>query len=379
MDSELTLGVSGWRLLGQRTGVARYALSILERLTPDVIDGRFRRITVYAPRQLGTAGIHLPGSVSERVLASNLPMLLWDNLYVARKATDDVVFYPSFSRPLVARGATVVTTHEAIMKIIPQMFDKRARFIYAPLYGWSARAATLVITTSQAAKRDIAKAWDIDIAKIRVTPLAAASPFEPLPQSVDRAALRAKMFGDDAPYFLFVGKVSGRRNIPELLRGYQAFKRSTGLSHRLVIAGPDYAVQAAQRVADEMRLGADLITRSYVPDEDLNAIYNCADALVMPSVYENGSLPVFEAQAAGTPVISVDTDGTREITGGAALLIPSLSSKEIADALTTVASDATLRSTLSTRGLANARQYSWERCARETTAVCYEAAQTHRS
>src|SRR5215211_5122856 len=182
MGSELTLGVSGWRLHGQRTGVARYLLSILERLTPDVVDDSFREITVYTPHPLKRAGIDLPSGISERVLASKAPMLLWDNLYVARKATDDVVFYPSFSRPFVARGATVVTTHEAIMKIAPQMFDRRARFIYAPLYGWSARAATLVITTSQAAKRDIAKAWDIDIAKIRVTPLAAASPFAPLPQ-----------------------------------------------------------------------------------------------------------------------------------------------------------------------------------------------------
>ena len=375
MDSELTLGVSGWRLHGQRTGVARYALSILERLTPEVIDGRFRAINLYTPRQLDTAGIGLPTSVTERVLASRLPMLLWDNVYVARKAADDVVFYPSFSRPLAARGATVVTTHEAIMKIVPEMFDKRARFIYAPLYGWSARAATLVITTSEAAKRDISAAWEIDIAKIRVTPLAAASAFTPLPHTVDRAALRAKLFGDDAPYFLFVGKISGRRNIPELLRGYQSFRRASGLSHRLVVAGPDYAVQAAQRMAAEMGGGQELITRSYVPDDELNAIYNCADALVIPSVYENGSLPVFEAQAAGTPVISVDTEGTREISGGAALLIRTLAAQEIADAMSAVATDPELRRSLVTRGLANSRQYSWERCARETIAVCYEAAQ----
>lgn len=378
MGRELTLGVSGWRLHGQRTGVARYVLSILERLTPAVIDGRFRGVTVYTPRPLKTAGIQLPDSVSERVLASSAPMLLWDNLYVARKAADDVVFYPSFSRPFVARGATVVTTHEAIMKIIPQMFDRRARFIYAPLYGWSARAATLVITTSQAAKRDIAAAWDIDVAKIRVTPLAAAAAFCPLPESADRAALRVKMFGTDVPYFLFVGKISGRRNIPELLRGFQAFKRTTGFPHGLVIAGPDYAIQAAKRMADETSIGADLITRTYVPDEELNAVYNCAEALVLPSVYENGSLPVFEAQAAGTPIISVDTDGTREISGGAALLMPSLSAQAIADAMAQIAEDNMLRRDLSARGLANSKQYSWERCARETVAVCHEAAMLKR-
>ena len=379
MGSKLTLGVSGWRLHGQRTGVARYVLSLVERFTPELILGRFGAINVYVPRPLEVDGIRLPPSVNEQLLASRLPMLAWENARLATAARDDVVFYPSFARPLVARGATVVTTHEAIMKIAPEMFDKRARFIYGPLYGWSARAATLVITTSQSAKRDIVAAWDVDPAKIRVTPLAAAPVFRPLPASVDRAALRASMFGDDSPYFLFVGKISGRRNVPDLVRGFLTFKHGTGLPYRLVIAGPDYAIQAARRIAAELGAAADVVTRSYVPDDELNAMYNCAEAFVMPSVYENGSLPVMEAQAVGTPVISVDTEGTRETTGGAALLIPRIDADVLASAMTRIAGEPALRSDLSARGLANSRQYSWARCADETLAVCEEAARMYRS
>jgi len=87
---------------------------------------------------------------------------------------------------------------------------------------------------------------------------------------------------------------------------------------------------------------------------------------------------VFEAQAAGTPVISVDTDGTREISGAAALLMPTLSAQAIADAMAQIAENNKLRGDLSARGLANSRQYSWERCARETVAVCHEAALLNR-
>lgn len=378
MGSELTLGVSGWRLHGPRTGVARYLLSLLENFTPELIRGRFKGLNLYLPRAL-EPGIRLPPSVNERVLASRLPMLMWENSRMAAAARDDVVFYPSFARPLVSRGATVVTTHEAIMKIAPQMFDKRARFVYAPLYGWSARAATLVITTSEAAKRDIVAAWDIDPAKIRVTPLAAARVFEPLPASVDRASMRARIFGDDSPYFLFVGKISGRRNVPDLVRGFLAFKRTTGLPYRLVIAGPDYAMEATRQIAVELGAATHVVTRSNVPDDELNAIYNCAEAFVMPSVYENGSLPVMEAQAAGTPVISVDTEGTRETTGGAALLLPQIDADGLAEAMQQIAVDPALRRDLSARGLANSRQYSWAQCAEQTLAVCEEAARMNRA
>lgn len=379
MVRRLTLGISGWRLHGQRTGIARYLLSIIERLTPELVQERFRSITVYTPHHLAPAQIQLPHGVTERVLSSRLKLLPWENFRLGPVAADDVVFYPAYSRALTARGATVVTTHDATMKIVPAMFDRRARYMYAPLYGWSARAATLVITTSEAAKRDIAAAWGVDPEKIRVTPLAAAAAFVPLNESVDRGALRAAILGDDIPYFLFVGKISGRRNIPELLRGFLAFKRQTGLPHRFLIAGPDYAIKLVRQTADEIGAGGDVVTLSYVPDDELNVLYNCAEAFITPSVYENGSLPVFEAQSAGTPVISVDTEGTREITGGAALLMLSLTAQEITDALWAIAGDSSLRRELSVRGLANSRQYSWDRCARETLSVCHEAAQMRRS
>jgi glycosyltransferase involved in cell wall biosynthesis len=316
--------------------------------------------------------VDLPSHVTNKVLRSRLSMVLWDNLRLGPAATDDVILYPSFSRPLVTRRASVVTTHDATMRIVPHLFTRRDRLIYDPLYGWSARAATLVLTTSEAAKRDIVKAWDVDPWKIRVTPLAAGEEFHPLAHA-DPAELRRELLGQDVPYFMFAGKISGRRNLPELLRAFSVFK-SAGARHKLVMVGPAYAVEAVNVLAQEFGVQGDLITFSFVSDEKLNTIYNCADAFIMPSVYENGSLPVFEAQAAGTPVVSVATEGTLEITGGEALLIPKLEVAALVEAMTRIAEDESLRSDLSRRGLENSRRYSWERCAAETLAVCSEAA-----
>ena len=312
------------------------------------------------------------------MIESKLPMLPWENLRLGPSAKDDVVLYPSFSRPFVARRATVVTVHDATMRIVPEMFSRRARLVYDPLYGWSARAATLVLTTSEAAKRDIVNGWDVEPEKIRVTPMAASKTFRPLSQGEDRERVRHGLIETDAPYFIFVGKISGRRNVHELMRAFAMFKLG-GHPHKLVVIGPSYAVEAVNALAAANGFSSDLITRSYVTDETLNRLYACADAFIMPAVYENGSLPVFEAQASGTPIISVRTDGTEEITGGAALLIPELEPKGLADAMTQVATDESLRENLARRGLENSHRYSWERCASETLAVCREAAEMYRA
>jgi glycosyltransferase involved in cell wall biosynthesis len=367
-----SLGVSGWRLHGQRTGVGRYTASLVEHFTPDVIQDRFASINVYTPYPFDLSSQDVSSRVRNPVIPSRLPMVAWDNLRLGPSVLDDVVLYPSFARPLVTRGASVVVTHDATMKVVPDMFSRRDRVLYGPLYGWSARAATLVITTSEAAKRDIVRVWDVDPAKIRVTPLAAAGHFRPLSQPDDRDALRKETLGDATPFFMFVGKISGRRNVPELLRAFVEFKRG-GYPHKLLVVGPTHAVEAVKVLGAELGVGDNLMTRSYVTDETLNQLYNCAEAFIMPSAYENGSLPVFEAQATGTPVISVHTEGTEEITGGAALLIPRLDAAELVRAMTTLASDLPLRRELSAKGLANSALYSWSRCARETLEVCREA------
>ena len=373
MGPNLRLGVSGWRLHGQRTGVGRYLAQLVEQWTAELASEYFDAITLYVPQALNRANISIPERVREKVIESALPMLAWDNMRLGPFARDSVVLYPSFSRPLVTRKASVVVTHDATMRVVPEMFSRRDRLVYDRLYGWSARSATLVITTSGAAQSDIVNAWNVDPDKIRVTHMAAAPTFYPLPATVDRAALRASLVGENTPYFMFVGKISGRRNIPQLLKAFGEFKRH-GHPQKILIVGPDYAVAEALRLAADLNVGEHLLTRSYVRDDELNGLYNCADAFVMPSAYENGSLPVFEAQAAGTAVVSVDTAGTREITGGAALLIANLEVRDLVAALTRLATDQRAREELAARGYANSRRFSWKRCATETLAVCAEAA-----
>lgn len=369
----MKLGVNGWRIHGQRTGVGRYLLNVVKNWTPEMVAGRFDEINFYTPKPIDRKELSLPENLRERLLPSDRPMLVWENTRMAPVADDDVIFCPSYTRPLLARAKTVVVTHDATQKMHPQFFPKSARFFYSPLYGWSARNATLVITTTEAARQDIARVWNVPLPKIRVVRLAPAEVFQPLPGDPRVDAMREQHTGG-TPFFLFVGKMSGRRNLPCLLEAFAEFKRRTKWPHKLVIVGPDTATLNITALGKVLGISEHLVRLQYVTDEDLNLLYNAAETFVMPSTYETLSFPVMESQAIGTPVICIDTPGARENTGAAALLIPKLQVSYLVEAMERLAGDAALRREVGEKGLANAQRFSWQRCSRETLAVLEEAA-----
>ena len=369
-----TLGVSGWRLHGQRTGVGRYILNLIRHWTPEIVADRFGGITIYTPEALPDDAAGFPAGVREKVIGPPMSMLAWENLRLGPSARETVMLYPSYSRPVLSRATPVVVTHDATMRLHPELYSRKDKLIYDPFYGWSARSSAFVITTTEAARLDIAREWNVDPEKIRVTHLASAECFRPLPQSLDRDEMRMRLTGSTTPFFLFVGKLSGRRNLPRLLEGFAEFRARSPHPHRLVIVGPQYAITAVEKMADDLNVRSSLVTRNFIADEELNELYNCADAFVMPSTYETVSFPIMEAQAAGTPVICIDTPGSREITGGEALLIPRLDVKELFDAMVRIVSDRQLHAGLAERGLRNSNNFSWERCAVKTLDVCAEAA-----
>ncbi len=371
----MRLGINGWRIHGQRTGVGRYLLNVVKHWTPDVIAGQFDEINFYTPQPIDREQIPLPENIRVRVLPPHWRMLIWENLRLAPTATDDVLFCPSYSRPLLARGKTVVTTFEATLHLYPQYYSLSARLFYDRLYGWSARHAALVVTTTETARRDVARSYHVPESRIRPVPLAPAEIFRALSDDPRVEATRARYLGTTAPFFLFVGKLTVRRNLPALLTAFAEFKRRTSLPHKLLIVGLNSINLNLVKLAAELGISQDFNHVEYVSDEDLILLYNAAQAFIMPYSYEALSLTALEAQATGTPVITVDIPGLREMTGGFALLISKPEVEEIVEAMSRLASDPALRNDLREKGLTHARRFSWERCSAETLAVLAEAAQ----
>ena len=367
----MRLGVNGWRLGGTRTGIARYLHNVLARWTPDVVQPSFDAVTVYVPRPPAPDDAPLAPGLAERVLRPDARMLVWENVRFGPAADDDVLFCPSYTRPLWRRAPTVVAIHDAVPALYPHLFG-RAQPLYNRLYSWSGRHSELVLTSTAAARDDIARHWAVDAGSIRVIPLAADDAFGPL-EPDDAATKAAAVLGFVEPYFLFVGKPTGRRRVTLLVEAFAAFKATTAAPHRLVFAGPppddpDELTAAAKGAAPSLH------HTGFVPDEMLNVLYNAATGMVWPSIYEVVSLPIYEAHAAGTPLACVDTRGSRETTGGAALFMPELTLATAVDAFTRLAAEPELRAELREAGLANATRSSWSRTATETLAALADVA-----
>lgn len=371
----MRLGINGWRMVGRPTGVGRYIYNIVSQWDAKCVGQRFNDVTIYSHKPLDADQKPLPSSIQQKVIAPDWRMLLWENLRLGPTVADDVVYHPSFSRPLWQRGRSVVVIHEIIHEIYPHLFPRSVQLFYSRLYRLSARQATLVICGVEESRQDIARHIGIPLDKIRVVPMAPAGFFRQ-PCSPEFIAETCKeLVGEDMPYFLFVGKLSGRRSIPLLLNGFAQFKQRTNLSHKLVVVGLNiHNLDLAGSLA-ELGITDDVIYPGYVSDEVLKALYQGAVALVSPTLYEPISLPVMEAQAAGTTVIATDSAGMRDTMGGFGMLLQKPSPETMADAMEELASNPARQAELARDGQVYSQQFSWRRTAELTLDVLAEAAQ----
>jgi glycosyltransferase involved in cell wall biosynthesis len=369
------LGVNGWRLR-TRTGVARVLLNVLRYWTPEFVGGRFDEITVYSPVPLDD-DLPIPSNIKCKVVGPDMRMLVWENLILPAASRDNVLLCPSYTRPLVTWAKTVSLIYEATQKLYPEYYPTQARFIQTPLYGWSARHSTRVVTNTHQAREDILKAYRVPGDKVRVVPLAPADVFHTNYAPEQLARVRATYAGADVPFFLYVGKLTARRNVPRLVEALAQMKALTSCRHRLVIVGLNTTNIDLFRLSSSLGIADDIKHYSYVADEDLAPLYSAAEAFVLPYSYESAaSLTLLEAQAAGTPVITADTIGLRQAAGDAALFTPDVRAASLAAAMAQLAADECLRENLAERGTRNASAYSWSRCSREMLEILREAAAT---
>lgn len=374
----MRLGINGWRIHGHRTGVGRYLLNTVRCWDETFTKGTFDRWRFYSHLPLDRAEIPIPAHIEHTRLGPAMRMLLWENCRLGPSVDDDVLFCPSFSRPRYTRARTVVTVYEATLALYPQYFPRNHFFarpeLYIPLYRWSARNATLVLTTTQAAKQDIMKAFGVPEERIRNAPLAPAPEFVPIRDAAALRAIREKYFGADVPYFLFVGKLTPRRNVPMLMEAFAKIRKRLGAPYKLLVAGINTTGIDLAAHAKSLGIENDFLHAGYVPNEDLLLLYNATDCFVLPYSYEALSLTTMEAQAVGVPVITTDVPGLRETTGGHALLLPAAEVEPLAEAMLQIAGDRALHEKLSNEGPEFMKQFTWERTAKATLDTLWEAA-----
>jgi glycosyltransferase involved in cell wall biosynthesis len=239
----------------------------------------------------------------------------------------------------------------------------------------SAKRADRVVTDSAASRADVLRYYGLPPDKVTTIHLGGASAaYHPRPT----AAAELAQQGWARPFVLYVGAFHERKNVPRLIEAYAQARQTTNLPQHLVLIGKAQPAQRAALEALIARLGLGDCVHCLPPvaEHALPLFYAAAQAFIYPSRYEGFGLPVLEAMASGTPVITTRSSSLAEVAGDAAVLVDPEDTDALAQAIVTVLTDEALRARLAALGLARAALFSWDTCARQT-AEAYAAAGAH--
>jgi glycosyltransferase involved in cell wall biosynthesis len=376
------IGIDVSAAVNQQAGIGRYTRELVKSLQRIDDQNIFHLFSFYGDesayfREVGSGknveleSKHYPGRFFRLMLLA---------LYKSGISPDflvrplDVFHSPDHVFPACKKIPTVLTIHDLAFLLYPENYTRINRAYLASMIPQSVKNAAKVVTDANNTKEDLMRLLQVPEGKIQVIHPGIESTFHPVPRD-EGNEIRIKYHLPES-YVLYVGTLEPRKNIASLIRAYAKVRKNEGVSQGLVICGGlGWLYQDLFKLVRELGLQNEIIFTGHVPNEHLPAIYSGAELLVYPSIYEGFGLPVLEAMACGTPVITSTVSSLPEVAGDAALLVNPYDVEELASAIEKVLSDSELRTKLITKGLERARLFSWEKTARETLAVYQEVGQ----
>jgi glycosyltransferase involved in cell wall biosynthesis len=223
-----------------------------------------------------------------------------------------------------------------------------------------------VITISEFSRREILKAYNVPSDKVVVTYLAADTKLTDPAPSRDPGSVPGMEWMEE-PYMVAFSATYPNKNIPRLIEAYGEAKKRHSIPQRLVLIGHPFRMEHGNQ--DELVRKRDLIWTGYLEQRTMVEVVRRAEFMVFPSYYEGFGLPVLEAMAAGLPVVCSRAASLPEVAGDAAVYFDPFSVDDMAGKIVAVATNASLRKTLRSKGFENLKRFSWEKVARETVAV----------
>lgn len=367
------------------TGIGRYTYELASAL------GRDQRVNSLCFLQ----GLQLRAALPEPHVLASTSMLarLWPWLRKSRLAAllyrrglpwaqgrilrgrEEALFHgPNSSLPSFG-GTSVVTIHDLSAYFWSDCHPpERVPFLRRAIEQ-AVRRAALILTVSEFTRHEVAHFFQWPLERVWAAPLAGAAEFHP--RAPDTLAPCLARYGlVPGGYSLFVGTIEPRKNIDRLLDAYSLLPPGLRRRWPLILAGDrgwrSAGIHARMAAAREEGWGRYL---GFVPAADLPVLYAGARLFVYPSLYEGFGLPVIEAMASGVPVVCSNAASLPEVAGAAAALCDPDDVEGLSRLLRRGLEDGPWRAEARDRGLAQAGQFSWRRCA-ATTISAYQSALT---
>ena len=373
------LAVIGRRLCEPLTGVGRY----LETLLADwgKPQSPFERVRVYTPGLPRVDPNAFGEKIEFRIVPGSLPPLVWENVVLPSVIDDFDLLFAPYTLPwsLADRG---VVSNLGIYESRRGDFSASARLRTTPFFHHSVAEARLVIANSDSTRDDLVRFYGSRPERTRVILPGVDAAFAPAETAEESEKGRigglcsetAARLGIREPFFLFVGKLSRRRNVPLLLEAFAGLTAGAGGSHQLVIVGEDTSEVKVRERAAGLRIGDAVVHLPYADREMLIELYRAARAFVLPTLHEGFSFTLLEAMACGAPAVVFDHASLEAGVRRAVRVCGSATVAGLREALAEVARDEELRGELRRAGIELAAGMPWSKTAAETAAALLEAA-----
>ena len=330
-------------------------------LSPKPVHGRAERLTLRVFRPLAR---YLRATVDRRV---------WPEVPVSTGFHEslgcDVLHFPTQGFILCAMP-TIYNPHDLQHLVYPQFFSPQTLAWRETVYPAGCRFAQTVVVGSQWVKEDVVRRYGIDPGKVQVIPEAAPTQTSTEPGPSDLSRVKAT-YNLRQPFALFPGVTWPHKNHLQLFRALAHLRDERGITLRLVCTGARYSPYWPRIEAElrELSLSDQVQFLGYVSETDLRALFGLAACLVLPSLYEASSLPIFEAWLDGLPVACSNATALPEQVRDAAILFDPTDTKAIADALLTATTDQDTQRALRGRGYQRVKDFDVLRTAKAYRAV----------
>lgn len=354
---------------GKVTGIGRTTLELIQALAK--IPELPFEVTLYSQNMKGIGGrntglpfknkhLYLPHREKVDRLLARFPVREWFTGY-------DLMHIPHNFEYVYRPDRCVVTLHDALfMKMQESVFEHEKMKQIVPPFMHQCKH---IITCSEASKRDIVETMGVNPEKITVIYWGVKHDIF-FPQK-DKLSVRDKLqskFKLSNPYFLSVSCNAERKRTDVLVRSYIALSSKQPLSHDLVLVWGNPPISLLEEVKNS-RVANRIHFLKNISDEDLALLYNGANAMFFPSSYEGFGLPILEAMACGTPVVTCRNSSLDEIAGDAAIYLEEPISNSLCNVMRQFDQHELDLNSMIERGLKRAALFNWEKTAKDTIQV----------
>jgi glycosyltransferase involved in cell wall biosynthesis len=279
-----------------------------------------------------------------------------------QKYDADIFISPDGYLSLKTSVPSLAVIHDINFHHRPEDLPYLTRLFYRNFFPLYAKKSEIIVTVSEYSRQDICKSYDIPPEKVHVVNNGANPLFRPL--SRDEILKVRNTYTGGNPYFIFIGNLHPRKNVPRLLQAYDIFREKFTGDYRMVIVGEKmFMTSEIEKVLKQMKHAMEIVFTGWLDPESLCMVTGGATALTFVPLFEGFGIPVVEAMYCDTPVLASNVTSLPEVAGDAVIYADPYDIQSISEQMIHIATNENLRKDLIEKGRIRRQNFSWDKTA----------------